>query len=245
MHPSILAVVAAAMLTLASAQSTTEPITGVRGNATIVVNNPVGKVYVAVLPEQEWNNPQDPRGNVKGSISATANPDGIGVSFAVKFENLPTSGGPFLYHIHDAPVPADGNCTTTLAHADPYIRGETSACDASLPQTCQTGDLSGKHGKITQDPFVASYSDGFASTLEGIGAFFGNRSFVIHFANKTRITCANFALEATNTSTPTTLPTGSPNTTTTPVPFTGAAAVNAGTVSLTFLTSAFGLLFML
>ncbi|KAK2626561.1 hypothetical protein QTJ16_003736 [Diplocarpon rosae] len=214
MHPSILAVVAAAMLTLASAQSTTEPITGVRGNATIVVNNPVGKVYVAVLPEQEWNNPQDPRGNVKGSISATANPDGIGVSFAVKFENLPTSGGPF-------------------------------PCDASLPQTCQTGDLSGKHGKITQDPFVASYSDGFASTLEGIGAFFGNRSFVIHFANKTRITCANFALEATNTSTPTTLPTGSPNTTTTPVPFTGAAAVNAGTVSLTFLTSAFGLLFML
>ncbi|OWP05728.1 hypothetical protein B2J93_846 [Marssonina coronariae] len=232
MHPSMLAVVSAAILRLASAQSTTEPITGARGNATVVENNPVGKKYTAVLPEKGWNNPEDPRGNVQGSISAVANPDGVGVTFAVKFENLPTSGGPFLYHIHDAPVPADGNCTKTLAHADPYIRGET-------------GDLSGKHGQITQDPFVATYSDGYASTVEGIGAFLGNRSFVIHFANKTRITCANFALGATNTSTPTPLPTVSPHPTTTTVPFTGAATVKAGAVSLTSWTTVFGLLLML
>jgi hypothetical protein len=28
---------------------------------------------------------------------------------------------------------------------------------------------------------------------EGLGAFFGNRSFVVHFANATRIGCANFS----------------------------------------------------
>jgi len=41
------------------------------------------------------------------------------------------------------PVPADGNCSGTLAHLDPFIRGEKPPCDASAPQTCQVGDLSG------------------------------------------------------------------------------------------------------
>jgi hypothetical protein len=71
---------------------------------------------------------------------------------------------------------------------------QTPACNSSLPQTCQVGDLSGKHGKITSDPFTASYADEFASTYPGLGSFFGNRSIVVHFGNKTRITCANFTL---------------------------------------------------
>jgi len=71
---------------------------------------------------------------------------------------------------------------------------QTPPCDPELPQTCQVGDLSGKYGKITSDPFYAAYPDDFASTLEGIGSFFGNRSLTIHFGNKTRITCANFTL---------------------------------------------------
>lgn len=62
------------------------------------------------------------------------------------------------------------------------------------------GDLSGKYGKITSDPFEAEYIDYYSSTKEGIGAFFGNRSFVLHYANKTRLTCANFELEASNNS---------------------------------------------
>lgn len=152
MYTSLIAVISTALLAVVSAQSTTEPITGIRGNATVIENNPVGKVYTATLPEKPFFNPTNPKGNVKGSISATANPNGIGVKFIVKFENLPTSGGPFraylptytqsflspvvlsdlansketVYHLHDAPVPADGNCTKTLAHADPYIRGEVS-----------------------------------------------------------------------------------------------------------------------
>ncbi len=103
---------------------------------------------------------------------------------------------------------ADGNCTTTLAHLDPFLRGEDPPCTNAtgqtvLGQTCQVGDLSGKHAKIARDAlgtYSADYTDLFASTKPGIGAFFGNRSFVIHFPNKTRITCANFSVAAGNVS---------------------------------------------
>ncbi|KAA8570188.1 hypothetical protein MFRU_005g03090 [Monilinia fructicola] len=190
----ISSVLLATILGFSHAQTTTEPITGTLGNATIPEDNPVGPIYVAELPDTEFFNPDDPRGNIKGSVSAKANPDGIGVQFQIQFSNLPTSGGPFIYHLHSTPVPTDGNCTGTLGHLDPFLRGEMPACNESLPQTCQVGDLSGKHGKITSDPFQASYVDEFASTLPGLGSFFGNRSLVIHFGNKTRITCANFTL---------------------------------------------------
>ena len=92
---TVISVFVAALLTCAGAQTTTYPVTGTLGNATVVEDNPPGAIYVATLPEKEFFNPDDPRGNVKGSVSATANPNGIGVSFQVTFSNLPTSGGPF------------------------------------------------------------------------------------------------------------------------------------------------------
>ncbi len=92
---TIIPVFVAVLITCAGAQTTTDPVTGILGNATVVENNLPGPIYVATLPEEEFFNPNDPRGNVKGSISATANPNGIGVSFQVTFSNLPTSGGPF------------------------------------------------------------------------------------------------------------------------------------------------------
>jgi len=58
-----------------------------------------------------------------------------------------------VYHIHDQPVPADGNCTKTLAHLDPTQRGEIPPCDPTTPEECQVGDLAGKHGNITTSPF--------------------------------------------------------------------------------------------
>lgn len=91
-----------------------------------------------------------------------------------------------------APVPEDGNCTETLAHLDPFIRGEDPPCNPETPEACEVGDLSSKHGKADSDPFEITFNDPYASLVEGTGAFFGNRSLVIHFANKTRITCANF-----------------------------------------------------
>jgi hypothetical protein len=37
------------------------------------------------------------------------------------------------------------------------------------------------------------YADPYVSLKPGIGSFFGNRSFVLHFANTTRLACANFS----------------------------------------------------
>lgn len=262
---TLISVVLATLISCVGAQNIT---TGALGNASIVTNNPPGPIYVATLPTTEFNNPKDPRGNVKGTIAAKANPDGIGVSFSVSFSNLPTSGGPFVYHLHDQPVPDDGNCTSTLGHLDPFVRGEVSnslllfavqqltvqtpICDATLPQTCQVGDLSGKHGKIESDPFVATYSDDFASTLPGIGAFFGNRSFVVHFANKTRISCANFVMAdvtstTSNCTSSATSPakqtgTGTGTTTGGPAQFTGAGFKSAVSMAPLLGVAAFAFL---
>jgi hypothetical protein len=170
-----------------------------------------------------------------------------------------------VYHIHVDAVPSDGNCTKTLAHLDPFLRGEDPPCDARFPQTCQVGDLSGKHGKITSDPFEVTYYDQFASTNGDLGAFFGNRSFVVHFPNKTRITCGNFAqadssvvvlpttpvcsappvvtspgvpTASSNVTTP--RPTAPPQSTKPPVPSNTPVTVSAGT-SVQVLSGVFGL----
>lgn len=199
---------------------------------------------------------------MKGSIIAMSAPDGKGVQFKVNFSNLPKEGGPFreflcsisscqvltytAYHIHVDPVPADGNCTKTLAHQDPFIRGEATPCDSSKPETCQTGDLSGKHGAVGVDGYEKTYVDPYLSIVEGPGSFFGNRSFVFHFANKTRISCANFKLisKPDSGSTPSNCtssaagtgvmptPTAQPSNTATTVPFPGAASTSGVSVSL-------------
>lgn len=77
------------------AQYTSVEVTGLLGDATAVKDNPVGVTYVATLPTKAFFNPEDPNGNIKGSMSATAGPNGVGVVFQVDFSNLPTSGGPF------------------------------------------------------------------------------------------------------------------------------------------------------
>jgi hypothetical protein len=49
----------------------------------------------------------------------------------------------------------------------------------------------------------------YASTKEGIGAFLGNRSIVIHRNDTTRLACANIVLDHSDTSFPTPTPSGS------------------------------------
>lgn len=189
-----------------------------------VNDNPPGVGYKATLPKEPFFKDTAIDGNVKGFVHAQASDDGHGVVFKVEFSNLPKEGGPFTYHIHVEPVPEDGNCTATLAHLDPFARGEDPPCDLKDPASCQVGDNSGKHGKIVSDPFQAEYVDYYASTKEGIGAFFGNRSFVLHYANKTRLTCANFVSQirppATNESysAPAYLPTPTETVPLTPTP---------------------------
>ncbi|KAJ4380726.1 Cell surface superoxide dismutase [Cu-Zn] 4 [Didymella sp. IMI 355093] len=135
--------------------------------APVVTGNPKGASYVATLPEQTK------------------------YTFTVSISGLPAEGGPFMYHIHEKPVPSDGNCTGTGAHLDPYKRGEVPG-DASKPETCQTGDLSGKHGNMTAQEWSKEYIDLYSATRPDSKAYFGNLSVVVHLSNKTRIACANF-----------------------------------------------------
>ncbi|KAF1840856.1 Cu,Zn superoxide dismutase-like protein [Cucurbitaria berberidis CBS 394.84] len=231
-----------AAASIASAQSSVTP-------APAVASNPAGASYVGVLPEKAGS-------NLRGSISAVSAADGKGVKFSVSFSGLPAEGGPFMYHIHEKPVPANGNCTGTGAHLDPYKRGEVPICDASKPETCQTGDLSGKYGNITAGEWSQEYVDPYSATRADDPAFFGNLSFVVHLSNKTRIGCANFTVgdgykpapsssgapkPSHNASTP--APTGSapvPSaSSSTPAEFPGAAAkVVAGPAALFALVAA-------
>ncbi|OLN94337.1 Cell surface Cu-only superoxide dismutase [Colletotrichum chlorophyti] len=229
MKASVLSFIAAATVGRVVAQ------TGELGDAA-VVSNPPGVAYELVFPDTPFFKSGSLDGNVKGHISAVTAPDGKGVQFTARFSNLPSQGGPFMYHIHVDPVPEDGNCTKTLAHQDPYIRGEATPCDATKPETCQTGDLSGKHGAVAVD-YEKTYVDPYLSIVEGPGSFFGNRSIVFHFANKTRITCANFKLvtkpdsSKDNSSTPIS-GTGRPTATTPTVPFPGAASTSGASLSM-------------
>jgi len=159
-----------------------------------VTDSSVGAQYIAEMPATGDQ-------GVIAQIVAASLLDGSGVSFSVNINGKTFDGGPFLYHIHDQPVPTNGNCTATLAHLDPYARGEDPPCDSSNPSSCQVGDLSGKHGKIQSLPgFSANYTDKYVSLTPGAPAYFGNRSVVLHFANKTRIACANFVrVERNNT----------------------------------------------
>ncbi|KAH6615184.1 superoxide dismutase [Boeremia exigua] len=153
--------------------------------APVVTGNTKGASYVATLPEQQ-------KYTVRGSVAAVSAEDGTGVKFTVSISGLPAEGGPFMYHLHEKPVPSDGNCTGTGAHLDPYKRGEVPICDASKPETCQTGDLSGKFGNITAQEWSQEYVDLYSSTRPDINSYFGNLSVVVHLSNKTRIACANF-----------------------------------------------------
>ncbi|KAH8710038.1 superoxide dismutase, partial [Phaeosphaeriaceae sp. PMI808] len=161
--------------------------TGKLGDAMVIMNNPPMASYVAMFPRNSMS-------KVKGRVTAMSGKDGLGVNFSLMVRGLPNEGGPFSFHLHDQPVPMDGNCTGTKAHLDPYQRGQAPACDMSMPQTCEVGDLSGKHGKIEGARVSKNFMDKYAALVPGIGAFFGNRSIVIHYANSTRLACANFTM---------------------------------------------------
>ena len=118
-------------------------------NATVVTDNPVGVSYGATLPDLTTT-------DIRGSFVAQSDASGTGVLFQVSLSGFPDEGQPFLYHIHENPI-SGGNCSTAGGHLDPFERGDSPACVADLPQTCQVGDLSGKHGKINGTGFSAKF----------------------------------------------------------------------------------------
>lgn len=153
------------------------------------------------------------------------------------------------YHIHEYPIDPTGNCTIAGGHLSPFGRTETPPCDATNPATCQPGDLSGKHGNISQvaqasgnsgginlaaNTFQTTYLDLYLSTDANNVAFFGNRSLVVHAANGTRLNCANFTqmlpsetFGSGNLSTSTSAPSGTSTSTSTPAQNAAATVVGA------------------
>ncbi|RPB24456.1 Cu,Zn superoxide dismutase-like protein [Terfezia boudieri ATCC MYA-4762] len=159
-------------------------ITGAYGDAKAYSEQPVGKEYWADFTGTK----------LSGGVIFSPASGNRGVKVEVKLSGLPSEGGPFTYHIHDQPVPADGNCTRTLAHLDPFIRGQKVPCDPSRPQSCEVGDLAGKHGKIPTDTngtYTKTYDDLYFTLTQGEGSFIGNRSVVVHTNDTKRYACAN------------------------------------------------------
>lgn len=164
---------------------------GLNGTATAQTSMPAS-TYRATMPPSMFNNLVGT--TVTGYIEGVGSPSGV--RFTVNLQNLPEQAkyGPFNWHIHAMPVPADGNCTATLGHLDPTNRGELIMCDNTAPETCQAGDLAGKHGGkiMAAGSFETEFVEPYLTTAMGSGFSFGGLSFVLHSMNTTRLTCANF-----------------------------------------------------
>jgi hypothetical protein len=160
---------------------------GLNGTATAQTSMPAA-TYRATMPPSMFNNLVGT--NVTGYIEGVGS--SAGVRFTVNLQNLPSQPqyGPFNWHIHTLPVPANGNCTATMGHLDPTNRGELIMCDASAPETCQAGDLAGKHGGkiMTPNTFTTSFVEPYLTTAQGSPFSFAGLSFVLHSSNTTRLT---------------------------------------------------------
>ncbi|KAI9593831.1 superoxide dismutase [Syncephalis fuscata] len=103
--------------------------------------------------------------------------------------------GEYAYHVHEKPVPADGNCTATGGHFDPYGK-KGAKCTKQTLNDCELGDLSGKFGKVkfgsTQknDYKWVTYVDPTITLDKGENGILG-RSIVVHNPSGDRIACAN------------------------------------------------------
>ncbi|MDC6271975.1 superoxide dismutase family protein, partial [Acetobacter pasteurianus] len=128
---------------------------------------------------------------ISGTIKFSPASNGS-VLVSVDVSGLPSSGGPFPYHIHEALVPENGNCTATGGHFNPF-NGSASATE---PAAKEVGDLAGRHGNITTtSDFKTEYVDNYLSLNPDSEAYFGNLSVVIHSSNNSRLTCANLESE--------------------------------------------------
>ncbi|KAL2828504.1 superoxide dismutase [Aspergillus cavernicola] len=155
--------------------------------APIITDNQLLSFYHATLLEKDNT-------TVYGGISISSRISSSASQIDVFIGGIPEDE--YLnYHIHQYRVPADGNCYATGVHLDPYGRGQTPPCDITAPQTCEVGDLSGKHGPAFAPPgesFRVSYSDFFLSNNPEEPAYFGDLSWVVHGSGGERLTCGNF-----------------------------------------------------
>ncbi|KAK4936601.1 Cell surface superoxide dismutase [Cu-Zn] 4, partial [Elasticomyces elasticus] len=81
--PTVLAALAA--VGFAKAQSTTVPVTGLLGNATMSQGEPDGATYVATFPDStsSSSNSSGAVATVRGSVIVATNPSGNGTSIQI------------------------------------------------------------------------------------------------------------------------------------------------------------------
>lgn len=112
------------------------------------------------------------------------------VNVHVDVAGLPENSGPFVYHIHEKSLPGSLDCELAGLHLNPYNAPEL--CDAQLDNSyCQVGDLSGKHGFINTTCFETTYVDPYLALSKNSKASILNKSIVFHYANLTKLACAN------------------------------------------------------
>ncbi|KAK6200410.1 superoxide dismutase [Scheffersomyces amazonensis] len=155
-----------------------------------VSDSPPNTDYIAYFHPKEINGHYD----VRGFISFETSEKGF-VKVHLDVDGLPTTGGPFPYHVHQYPVPPDGNCTGTGGHLDPY---KGAATDPGDPAGLQVGDLAGRHGSIPVGvyQYETYYVDHYISLNPSDPAYIGGLSVVIHLNDLTRIACANITISS-------------------------------------------------
>lgn len=103
--------------------------------------------------------------------------------------------GPFKLSLYEAPVSGNGKCDGAKNVLDPFQRGDKPECDKKSPQTCQVGDLTGKHGEIPKFQGVISvrqsFQDLYLSFKKEDKSFIGNGSVIVKNAKGDKIACGN------------------------------------------------------
>lgn len=151
--------------------------------APVVTDSPKGAKYVANFNK-----------TLHGSVEFSSAANGS-VLVGINVDNFPSTGGPFAYHIHEAPVPSDGNCTGTKLHLNPY-HGDPNA---TTPSEFEVGDLSAKHGVIEGTSLHTSFVDEYISLNENNEAFVGGLAVTFHYKNNNRLACANITSNGDST----------------------------------------------
>lgn len=146
-----------------------------------ITSNPTDVAAIADFPEAGYH-------DIMGHVLFRS-PHGEKVDIHVDVTKLPSTGGPFVYHIHENPVPEGGDCEGVGAHFNPY--GASPDCDSQESHDyCQIGDLSGKYGFIDTTCFQADYCDPYISLNHSAKAGIIGRSIVFHNADLSKFACA-------------------------------------------------------
>ena len=89
----------------------------------------------------------------------------------------------------------NGKCDGAKNVLDPFQRGDKPGCDKKRPQTCQVGDLTGKHGEIPKFQGVISvkqsFQDLYLSFKKEEKSFIGKASVIVKNVKGDKIACGN------------------------------------------------------